>query len=405
MKHIYIVDEHQSSKQNGIGTYIRQLLKCFEDSGHDVNLLSFNSDVKEFQILMTGTIRVFHIPICMKGNFLNHGALSLAMLKLYIEDSIDNIFFVNHFPCSLFLKNLRKLFTYSRLIFVVHDQCWCASLLGDSEALQTVKRQSHLQRSLREERKGYMLVDDIIALSYTTYNLLKSFYHIPTNKLHIIPNGISIRQVENCDTEKRQLRKDLGIAEYDIILLYAGRMAQSKGVIELLQAFELLWKENTNLRLVMAGQVFELERFTKQTPKSLSHIVYTGLISQEQLQKWYMVADIGILPSYTEQCSYTGIEMLGYGKLIIATDGHNLKDMFNNENSIIAHIDRQALNPQQGLAQQIYIGVSNLLSMNEEAKHKLRNNALNQYNQLYALKHMRKAYLQLTEKERRRYNN
>ncbi len=50
MKHIYIVDEHQSSKQNGVGTYICQLLKCFEGNEYDVNLISFNSDEAEFKV-------------------------------------------------------------------------------------------------------------------------------------------------------------------------------------------------------------------------------------------------------------------------------------------------------------------------------------------------------------------
>lgn len=50
MKHIYIVDEHQSSKQNGVGTYIYQLLKCFEGNEYDVNLISFNSDEAEFKV-------------------------------------------------------------------------------------------------------------------------------------------------------------------------------------------------------------------------------------------------------------------------------------------------------------------------------------------------------------------
>ena len=78
MKHIYIIDEHQSSKQNGVGTYIQQLLKCFEGSVHDVNLLSFNSDEKEFMVEHHSSYTEYHVPICGNRGFLQGGSARLC---------------------------------------------------------------------------------------------------------------------------------------------------------------------------------------------------------------------------------------------------------------------------------------------------------------------------------------
>ena len=138
MRHIYIIDEHQSSKQNGIGTYISQLLKCFEDCIYNVTLLSFNADEREFSTNKHATYTEYHVPTCGKNGFLNNGALSLSLLRLYIDDSRDNIFFVNHFPCDRFLHVLKKLFPLSYTIFVIHDQGWCAPLLGDADMFRKV---------------------------------------------------------------------------------------------------------------------------------------------------------------------------------------------------------------------------------------------------------------------------
>ena len=91
MKHIYIIDEHQSSKQNGVGTYIQQLLNCFEGSEHDVNLLSFNSDEKEFKVERSSFYTEYHFPICGNHGFLQNGALSISILRLYLSDNKDNI--------------------------------------------------------------------------------------------------------------------------------------------------------------------------------------------------------------------------------------------------------------------------------------------------------------------------
>ena len=42
MKQIYLIDEHMSSKQNGVGTYVRHFVQMFDDADCQVNILSFN---------------------------------------------------------------------------------------------------------------------------------------------------------------------------------------------------------------------------------------------------------------------------------------------------------------------------------------------------------------------------
>ena len=50
-------------------------------------------------------------------------------------------------------------------------------------------------------------------------------------------------------------------------------------------------------------------------------------------------ADIGVLPSYTEQCSYVGLEMLAHRLPIVASDGFGMRCMFQEQANIrVAHI-------------------------------------------------------------------
>ena len=135
------------------------------------------------------------------NGFLNNGKLLISLLRLYIEDSKDNIFFVNHFPCDLFLADIKHHFPLSRTIFVIHDQGWCAPLLGDVNMFKKVLAAKHLPKGhknewmhIREithrERRMYRLVDDVITLSNSTYNLLLDTYGVPAEKIHLIPNGL-----------------------------------------------------------------------------------------------------------------------------------------------------------------------------------------------------------------------
>lgn len=43
MKNIYILNEYKSSAQNGIGTYLQELLICLESLGVTIWLIEFNS--------------------------------------------------------------------------------------------------------------------------------------------------------------------------------------------------------------------------------------------------------------------------------------------------------------------------------------------------------------------------
>lgn len=47
-KRVFIVDEHLSSRQNGVGTYMQCLLDCMKGLDVEVNFLSFNSEEKDF---------------------------------------------------------------------------------------------------------------------------------------------------------------------------------------------------------------------------------------------------------------------------------------------------------------------------------------------------------------------
>lgn len=246
MKNVYIIDEHQSSKQNGIGTYIQQLLLCFRDAEVNVCLLSYNADTETFQIVKKEYYTEFSIPVCGMGGFLQNGCLSLSLLRLYIQDSSENVFFVNHSPCKNFIRTIKKLFPLSLLYFVVHDQGWCAPLLGDFEMLKKIgrgvsrKKWRHILNYTKEEKKMYELSNGIIALSKTTHNIIRDFYRIDAKKIHLIPNGLHLSSfmVNGCSKETERVK--LGFKPEEKILLYAGRTVRSKGIYALLKAFNYI---------------------------------------------------------------------------------------------------------------------------------------------------------------------
>lgn len=280
MKRIFVVDEYMSSRQNGVGTFMKTLLESLRATQMEVFLLSYNEDVKEL-----GTCKreegytLISFPSHADGNFLGHGWISLALLKTFLpDDTPDNVFLVSHSPCLDFLKTIRKLYPKSKIIFTIHDQGWTAPLLGDRARLKQImtakryptayrKAYTVIRNYTREEQRMYALVDRVVCLCPSTERLLQDVYHVPEEKICLIPNGVDCRPKAVCSQEKRAIREKRGIRSDETLLLYAGRTSEAKGILNLLEAFEQAYARLPMLRLVIVGGVFQLNEFCARTPR------------------------------------------------------------------------------------------------------------------------------------------
>lgn len=408
MKQIYLIDEHISSKQNGVGTYVRHFAQTFDATDAQINIISFNAEVKELCISVENGICRYDIPYCSQGDFLNAGGLDFPLLSLYIEDKKANVFFVNHSPCVGLLKAIRANFPKSKIVFTIHDQGWTVPLLGNSKCLKELKKNRFVKieglnhsvakfigKYCNEEKKMYNIVDAVICLSRSTYHLLHDFYGIAYHKLYFIPNCLP--QSANISfVEKNEARKILHLNDSEKVLLYVGRTSKAKGIIELLRVFERICYKIKNVRLVIVGEVHSLEEFTKLTPTSCSQITYTGLISSEQLALWYASADIGVIASYTEQCSYTALEMLHTPGVVVTTDGWGLDEVFNDKNAIIAPIQSKSNEIEsKQFEENLYSALIKALTLEKAELYELKNQCKELLENRYNLERMSLEYKKL----------
>ncbi|RYE37545.1 MAG: glycosyltransferase, partial [Sphingobacteriales bacterium] len=54
--------------------------------------------------------------------------------------------------------------------------------------------------------------------------------------------------------------------------------------------------------------------------RAIGKIIFTGFLDKETLQRLYGIADVGLLPSYSEQSSFSALEMMGNGIPLIVSD-------------------------------------------------------------------------------------
>lgn len=172
-----------------------------------------------------------------------------VFLRLYIEDSSDNLFVINHSPCELFLKTLKKSFPKSKTAFVIHDLGWRSAFLGDKEKFKEVIKNTDSEDMKKayqgiidyflEEQRTFKIVDKIIVLAKETETLLKEIYDVDENKLFFTLNGLrDSRTQPKSENERKKLKAKLHLSKHEKVVLYTGRTNQAKGSFQLLSCFK-----------------------------------------------------------------------------------------------------------------------------------------------------------------------
>lgn len=401
-KQVYVFDEYISSQKNGIGSFLREFLYCMKRPDVDICTLTFNANVKEFaiQIEKDDGLKRMLFPAFSIGEFTNNAEIVIKFLRLYISDSLDNIFFINHSPCEKLVEILKRDFPLSKVVFTIHDLGWTSKCMGDvNEYKKIVEKRDDVAEEAKsvldlytKEIKTYELADRIVCLSEDTYNLLKITYLVNSAKMFLIPNGLRESEDKMLSYSKKKLRKDLFIPANEKIILYVGRPTKQKGMYALLNAFHAVLRKDLNVRLVVIGSdnSNRIENLINISSGFATHVSFLGLINKEELKKWYSVADIGVIPSYYEQCPYAGIEMMMHGLPIVASDGFGIRNMFQEGvNALVAPIgNRESL---EEFSDNLAKALEKLLS-SEKLRKTLGRNAREVYLHKYSINQMRKGY-------------
>lgn len=106
-------------------------------------------------------------------------------------------------------------------------------------------------------------------------------------------------------------------------IVFAGKIAEKKGVISLLRSLNGLNYDRERLKLYLAGSTGnqkEYEVIVRLAKECPYEIVFLGRLAQTELSKVYNACDIFVLPSFFEGIPLTVIEALACGDRVVMTD-------------------------------------------------------------------------------------
>lgn len=350
MKHIYIFNNASRAAQYGIGTYTKQMIRCLKEvSGVRITLINLNAEQTEVVEEKSEEIRSIQIPVIKytgtENDYHRYYRNLMYVLAPYIRTEETNVFYLNYLHSRPVVPLLRKLFPGCRILLTVHYINWCFTLKGNTSLFHRILAKDEDTRSEEEaevcqdyenDRNLFKEVDQVVCLSEYTRQLLHNTYATPKEKMTLIYNGLEDEAVLLPAKEKVMKKQALLFDREDKIILFVGRLDEIKGLDYLLKAFRSVLKEVPKTRLLIVGDG-NFNTYLEKATDLAGRITYIGKVEKEKLYEYYQIATVGVMPSFHEQCSYVGIEMMMHGIPLIGTDSTGLDEMI--EDSYKAHIN------------------------------------------------------------------
>jgi len=177
------------------------------------------------------------------------------------------------------------------------------------------------------ERRCFNNAKYIIANSHMVKNEIIKTYGVDSHKIDVVYNGIQSKEINYARSYKKISREfDL---EPDIpIILYVGSGFKRKGVEEFLRIFS---KINTRCQAFIIGKEKKISDYQKLS-NDLGvddRVVFTG--SRIDVEDFYTISDIFLLPTHYEPFSNAVLEAMAYGNAVFTTKQNGAHEILSEE--------------------------------------------------------------------------
>ncbi|MGC8594652.1 MAG: glycosyltransferase family 4 protein [Candidatus Kryptoniota bacterium] len=173
-------------------------------------------------------------------------------------------------------------------------------------------------------------------------------------KIFVTGYGVDTERFRPRDGERLEWRKRYNINQDDVVILFVGRIRQSKGVLELIYAAKKLVQDpeinQEKLKVVIAGKG-PMEKELDNRIKLLGlekNVMRIGYIPHTDIHLVHNMADIFALPSiprkyWQEQLGLVLLEAMACGKPVVSTLSGSIPEVIGNAGILVQPNDHIAL--------------------------------------------------------------
>lgn len=205
------------------------------------------------------------------------------------------------------------------------------------------------------EKLGFDEADAVVTVSGYTKGMVEGFYGVPSEKIHVVHNGVDASKHEGERGDALALKRE----GYKMVL-FVGRLSLHKGPDYFLRAAKRALEYYPNAYFVVSGsgemewQVIDLAAQLGIADK----VFFAGFVRGAELDRLYRAADLYVLPSVSEPFGIAPLEALINGTPVLVSKqsgvaevlAHALKvdfwDADEMANQIVAALKHEPLKRQ-----------------------------------------------------------
>lgn len=292
---------------NGVVTSVMNLEQELKEKGHEVKILTLS---RSNEALRKGNI--YYIKSFYLSKVYPQARATLAYHNEFLKEIVRWKPDIIHSQCELVSFPFAKKIARKCKCPIIHTY---HTVYEDYTHYFTKHEQAGKKAVALGSRYFLSRVDSIIAPTEKVKELLEEYG--VKKRIATIPSGIDLKKFNKrlSESEMIQMKRKLGIKPEDKVLLTVGRLAKEKNVQELIHYINAMEKEDSRMKLLVVGDGpyrEELEQLTEQLQLS-GNIIFTGMVSMEEIYKYYQLGDIFVCASTSETQGLTYMEALASG--------------------------------------------------------------------------------------------
>jgi len=189
---------------------------------------------------------------------------------------------------------------------------------------------------LKLEKLGFEgpWVKKIITNSNMVKREILEHYKVDETKIMVIHNGVEWKALEKAFWEKENkyyLRKELELDPDAFYFLFVGNGFERKGLKFAIKALSLFPRD---IKLIVVGHDKNIKKYKKlaQNLKLSERILFVGY--QQNVTKFYQVADAFLLPTLYDPFSNASLEALAMGLFVVTTKDNGCSEVIKDFSGI-----------------------------------------------------------------------
>jgi glycosyltransferase involved in cell wall biosynthesis len=210
-----------------------------------------------------------------------------------------------------------------------------ARLLAPGPAILFMEHGRHFPDYPKPKRKVANRVllsrrDRVVAVGNAVRGALVANDGFPRQRIDVIYNGIDLGPFAMPQEDRRSIRRELGFADSDFVILQVARLDYLKDHATAIRTMAELVPQQPNARLGLVGEGPELDAIQEQVRQHRlePYIRFLGL--RKDVARLLPSADLFLLTSISEGIPLTVIEAMACGLPVVATSVGGMAEVVEN---------------------------------------------------------------------------